>query len=413
MPKPSFFRKLLAALGLGRAPSACQLPSAPAAPAVQSTTPETDLRPSLPDSCPATPDPSSGLSHSVEDLRAEGRLPALLSLGADVAVRVYALLIFLAVCGAGVLAVLYLRDTVFRPVHVPPRFLAGQGKLDVADLRADNVPGMTGTASRAPLAHYHGVDRWFQSDLHNTCTSAGCHQPLPHTPKMKVPAFANFHATFLDCRMCHQDAPSQPGQSASVQWISTANGRPQDSPPILQLLSYLDAQRDRIDSEPDAAHEKITGLLSQTLASIGADPILADLLMLLQTSTPGGPAWKRAVEGLIVELPLHARGEYAAKLAPRGVRPDAGGATRAATCLAASPSSGQRQRLQAEIHAPLRKSALACIACHGQQPPFLDFQSLGYSAQRSKALSDVAIADMMQRIREGKPFYFSKILEQK
>ena len=69
----------------------------------------------------------------------------------DISIRVYSLAIFTLLCWTGWLAATYLRDTVFRPTHIPPNLLEWQGRLDVAALRQKNVPGMTGPAGRAPL----------------------------------------------------------------------------------------------------------------------------------------------------------------------------------------------------------------------------------------------------------------------
>ena len=136
--------------------------------------------------------------------------------------RTYALLILLLVSAAGYWAVRYLVRTVFYPPEVPAQILQWQGRLDAASLRGKSSAGVERAAPRSPMGHYHQVDQWFQPDASNGCTIGGCHEPLPHGSKIKVAAFANFHATFLDCRMCHQPA----AHPAAARWISTDTNQP-------------------------------------------------------------------------------------------------------------------------------------------------------------------------------------------
>jgi mono/diheme cytochrome c family protein len=302
-------------------------------------------------------------------------------------------------------------------VRIPPHLLEWQARLDVAALRKQNVAGMTGPAGRAPPGHYHGVERWFQADANNTCTTVGCHEPLPHSQKMKVPAFANFHTTFLACQMCHTEVRRTDGQPAAVTWISTSTGAPQDLPPILALLRFLDARADLIAHDPIAADRTIEDLLQRTLDGAGSDPALEALLAQFQSSSPTGPVWRQTVDLLMQELPLHARGEYAAKLAPVGARDPSSNAAQTLALQTASylaaPAGAERDRLRVSLHAPLLKEAASCVACHTEEAPLLNFDALGYSTQRGKSLRSLPLAHLMQRIREGERFYIPQILEAK
>jgi hypothetical protein len=321
-------------------------------------------------------------------------------------VRVYALGIFALVLSAGYLAVRYLVHTVFYPPEVPAQILQWQGSLDVASLRSDTAVGVERAAPRAPMSHYHGVDQWFQPDSTNGCTISGCHDPLPHDQRAKVPAFANFHATFLDCRMCH--APPQ--QRAPAHWINTQTGQPRDVPAILQLLSYLELNTDTIESQPIVANGVITTLLPKTIATVGGDAVLDQLLAQMQSTQPGSPVWKQAVSELTAELPQHARGEYRAKL-------DWVSNDRAAELQTLSAQArqyqrdGRNQNLFAAIHAPLAKEPAACLSCHDDQPGMLDFAAAGYSPARAKHLSSLEVARLMQHIREGQHFYLPNMEE--
>jgi hypothetical protein len=349
------------------------------------------------------------------------RLPKIsfrrvLAVAADIGMRLYSLAILLLLVWTGYLAVTYLRGSVFQPSRIPQRLLNWQGRLDVGALRQNNVPGMTGPEGRAPSGHYHGIDRWFQADTFNTCTTTGCHQPLPHTTKnAKAPAFANFHATFLACQMCHTDVRTKPDQPGQAMWLDLSNGQVEDCPPILSLMRYLDTQGDAIKADP-AAHQVITSLLSQSIAAIGKDPALEELLQDMQTSAPGSPFWHQAEKSLVTELPSHARGEYAAKLAPPNVAQLTTGQRKKMTELAGqfleAPADGPlRKELKQAIHQGLLKEPVACTACHGDAPPLLDFEKLGYSPQRAAALHSVPLAQIVQGIRRGEPFFIPQMLE--
>jgi hypothetical protein len=329
-------------------------------------------------------------------------------------VRGYALVILGLVLAAGYLSVHYLISTVFFAPTLPPQMLDWAGRLDVAALRSGQAEGVERPAPRAPISHYHSVDQWFQPDPGNGCTLSGCHQPLPHDHRAKVPAFANFHTTFLTCQMCH--AP--PGQRpAGTRWVNTDTEAPQDSPAILQLLQYLELNADAIESQPASVDARIKDLLEQSIRAIGQDAVLDELLAEIQSSEPGSPVWKRAVTELIGELPLHARGEYRAKLAWVAVADSRVAQFQAMTeqarqYQAAAPDSAERRNLKSAIHGSLASAPTPCISCHDDQPGMLDFHAAGYSPKRSAFLSHLEIARLMQQIRQGQHFYIPNVLEE-
>jgi hypothetical protein len=333
--------------------------------------------------------------------------PAARHLVKNLIVRVYALLILCLVLAAGYLALHYLVRQVFYPPRLPDEITHWQARLDVAALRVENSPGITQDAARPPISHYHGVEQWFQSDRFNGCTQSGCHDPLPHGQKAKVPAFANFHSTFLACEMCHQPSAQHPGET---RWINTDTAQPQDTPDILKLLAYLETRQDEIASDPSAAHATITRLLTGTLAATGEDQLLDQLQAEMDSAQPASPVWKHAVILLTSELPQHTRGEYRAKLvwavdAPNRRENFDEMTAQAKLFLAAPVDSPQRKQIQTALHAPLAKEAAACISCHEERPGMLDFPAAGYSPKRSVYLSRLEIAICMQKIRQGGSFY--------
>jgi hypothetical protein len=330
-----------------------------------------------------------------------------------VIVRTYALGILALLILGGYYSVHYLVRTVFFPPGLPAPMQDWAAKLDVAELRSNQAEGVERTAPRAPISHYHTVDQWFQTDSGNGCTPSGCHQPLPHDHRAKVAAFANFHTTFLSCRMCHSPPTDRP---AATKWVNTSTMQVQDSPAILQLLQYMELNADTIASQPVTADLRIKDLLQQSIKVLGQDEALDELLAEMQSSQPGSPVWKRAVSELILELPLHARGEYRAKLqwstdADQREAQFSALKDQARQYLAAAPDSQDRRDLKQTIHKSLATAPTACVTCHDDQPAMLDFKAAGYSPKRTTLLSHLEIARLMQQVREGQNFFLPNMQE--
>ncbi len=324
-----------------------------------------------------------------------------------VTVRGYALVILLVLLWTGYAAVVYLVRTVFLPAPVPEQFLHWQARIDDETLRQIEAAGVTVPAPRAPLDHYHGIDRWFQPDPHNGCSSSGCHSPLPHGDRKEVRAFANLHATFMTCRMCHAEAAAHP---APAMWVSTASGTLQDPPALLQLTRLLEVNAEQLADRPAEIHPAMVRLLSEMLEVVHGDPVFEHLLVELNTTRPGSPVWRQAVRQLTEELPGHARGDYAAKLTPRTSDAEHRRSIEQLEDLArqyhaAAPESRQRRQMHEQIHRRIVAKPDSCLACHGEDPPRLDFEAAGYSPTRSAALRAAPIPRMIQNMREGQPFH--------
>ncbi len=350
--------------------------------------------PSLAEIQPDSASEGTGGTHHHHRLGFWGRLK-------DIGVRFYALCLVAAVLWPGYKATMYLVRTVFIPTPVPQRFLDWQGHIDAAALRSKDVPGLTGPAARAPLGHYHRVDRWFVPDAVNGCTASGCHEPLPHTTKMKVPAFANFHTTFLTCQMCHESTAGSAG--AKLVWVGTESGKAQDTPALLRLMKYLEAQQEQIQKTPQVAQKVFVAALTDALKAAPTDSSIRDLLLQFQTSEPGSPVWRRAVARLIEDMPNHMRGEYGAKLA----REQRDGEYLARAKEMAAMASGLRER-ERELHRTL-KTPVSCVGCHDGKSA-VDFEAAGYSPTRAQTLQQLEVAKAMQSIREGGTFHIPTIL---
>jgi hypothetical protein len=212
--------------------------------------------------------------------------------------------------------------------------------------------------------------------------------------------------------MCHATPQDRP---AATRWVSTDSNRPQDAPAILQLLEYLERNGDAIQSQSASVNPTIKNLLGQTITALGQDAYLDELLAELQSTDPGSPVWKSAITQLQTELPLHAAGEYRAKLAWTSVADQRATqfqtlTTQARQFLASPVDSKDRQTVQTAIHASLTPAAASCVTCHDNQPAILDFHAAGYSPKRSAYLSHLEIARLMQQIRQGEHFIIPNLL---
>jgi len=363
--------------------------------------------PTNPDPAPA-PDPKRPTA-----ITPRRRISRVLTILGRLVVRAYAFVAMLVILWAGYAAVAYLIRSVFAPARTPSQFTGWAATLDARDLRSSEAAGVSVAAPRAPLGHYHGVDRWFEPDLHNNCTLSGCHWPLPHAERKEVRAFANFHVTFLACQMCHD---KQSPDRTRIVWVGKTTGQPQGTPAILQLIKELEADAERPSTDPSSRHTAIVGLLRQVTSVIRKDPLLDYLLVQIETTSPGSPVWRQSVDQLEHELPNHLRGEYGAKLM---TREDAGQSKRdsarmaglARRFLAAGANSPQRLELHQEIHADVLARPGACQECHDERPARLDYDGLGYPRSRQTVLCGLPIAQMVQQIRAGQPFYLPGFVE--
>lgn len=343
-----------------------------------------------------------------------GLLRRLLAASGSLIVRAYALTMLLVVLWAGYMAFAYLTRSVFSPSVLPERYRGPQMTLDVAMLRSDTASARVTPRTPPPPGHYHGVDRWFQPDPNNTCTTAACHQPLPHNRRKETRAFANFHTTFVTCRMCHDKNLSG---TARTTWLADKSGEPQDqAPAILRLMTHIELNAERIESHPEAEHAAIVGPLREAVETAGRDPLLEYLLVELETSDPGSPVWRQTLEQLTTELPNHLRGEYGARLdlvVPSGDRRHSNKQMKELTArfVAAAPDSRQRKDLLSRAHEAVLPKPAACEQCHGAKPPRIDYQTMGYPPSRQQMLGSLSTAGMIERIRQGQPFHWPTLLE--
>lgn len=338
-----------------------------------------------------------------------GRIRRILK---TVVVRAYALLILAVVVWTGYAAVSYLYRFVFTPAKLPARFTEWAGELEADALWEADRPGVTAPALRAPIARYHSTPRGFRPAPQAGCSTSGCHHPFPHVQSPEVRAFANFHATFTTCRTCHDARIAHP---AETHWVDPATGEPRDAPAVLRLMDVMDRQANTIRDDPAGSHDLIVDLLTEAIRVMGGDPVLDHVRVEMETSFPGGPVWRQAVDQLAGELPAHGSGEYGLKIDPvapaQGWWSDEDLARMRRAYLAALPDSAEAERILERIHEPVLSKPDACLACHGPDEPRFDFEGLGYSRMRSDTLRGSLTVRMIEGIREGRPFYLPRLLE--
>ena len=326
--------------------------------------------------------------------------------------RLWVLAIMVVAIWTAYLAGSYMVEVVFALPKVPLDILDRRLAFKPDDLRATSSVGLTTAAPRAPIGHYHGVERWFQPDLHNGCTVSGCHQSLPHARSKETRAFANMHATFLHCQICHTTATVNPLKTA---WIDTRTGHRQDAPAVLQLIRELEINADRILVAPDRIHEALCRLLAQAVQISGPESILEYFSIRLNTAAPGSAVWRQPITQLAEELPNQARGEYGAKIALDTLGDPFEQANdrrldQARRSAGLRPGSPERMELVRQAHSDVETNPDSCLPCHGGQPARLDWQFLGYPPKRQAELSNLIITRMIQQNRQGQPFYWPGML---
>ena len=263
--------------------------------------------------------------------------------------------------------------------------------------------------ARGPLAHFHQIPQWFQPDPLDTCTTSGCHNPLPHGQRIELRAFLNMHTTFVDCMVCHTQAPPT---DTTPRWFSLPSREPRDAPAILQLATRLAELDEDVAPEAAAVSAQLLALLREALPASGNDAQLADWLLRLEITYPGSRVWRGLLAEMRERIHLHVRGEYAAKIglytqSERVGAPTAEQRAAAQRYLAPSPSLSEAEQRDAldVIHAGVAPTGAMCTPCHSESPSLLDIGQLGYPAARVTTLEHSQIMRSVLTIESGQPFY--------
>ena len=271
-----------------------------------------------------------------------------------------------------------------------------------------------GRFGRSPMAHFHIIPPWYSPDPANTCTDAGCHEPLPHGERKEDRAFLNMHTTFVDCQVCHLDAEVSGGE---IQWV-TLNDRSARLPPaVLRLAAVLEQPLSAEPARLEEQDKELRALLTEAVEESGGDQEFKDWLLQLGSARLGGVLYRHYVDEMRHGITLHGHGEYGAKLGlPRSdgrlweMDP---GKQVAADELAqggADVDEGARQALVDTLHEGVTRPDVQCTQCHTTEPDVIDFEALGYSAGRAHSLESNATVEHSQAIERGEPFYLPAML---
>lgn len=353
------------------------------------------------------------MSTALQTIRALLRLSSelfrlLLLDGRHSVVRWYALGLLAVTLWAGAAAFGYLFQTLYTPVRIPADIAVWPAHLRLDELDGQGDANTVPSAARAPLGHYHSVSPWFQPDPLNNCTSSGCHSPLPHSRNREIRAFANFHANFMSCELCHE--PATPA-SERPGWLSMASRAPVEPPAALRLAHWTEQSDDQIQAKLVEVQAQVPALLKELQTVSGGDSVLGYLAVQLETSEPGSPMWRETFARLRQELPRHVRGDYGAKIAVHDPVRDRQRWALRDRYFATDGNDQLRAVLREQIHEGIALQAIGCQACHGGDPPCLDLVHLGYTPTYAQYLQGTPIAAMMQHIREGRPFYLPNLFE--
>ncbi len=332
--------------------------------------------------------------------------------------RVYAVALAALVLWLSYLAFAYLVRSLLLPPRVPPQIVEIPTRLGRRQL--SEPPGaLAGTEVvpniRSPLAHFHRITGWPRPDRVNTCTTAGCHAPMPHGKRKEVRAFLNMHATALHCGVCHLPAETKP---LPLVWYDPDTGRPAEPPALLRAYAWISSRQVRQQTRfSEQEQRNIVALLREAAAGVGGEPVLEELARHLAAVRPDSEQFRSILQTTRSELPHHFRAEYDAKLALRGAdgRPVLGFAApqALAEAIAADRQAGRMpdaRQVQA-LHASLRRPTLRCTDCHRAEGSLVDLAPLGYPPARVRHLRQAAIFRMIQDIAAGQPFHLPAFIE--
>lgn len=369
--------------------------------------------------------PPTGLAeahaHLIEDVRRqlEAEHPELAAphrrgIFRRIAVGAYSLGVAAVVAALGVIAFASMLRTAFLSTPVAAQLSQWPMPMPASAIRdAAVVPGLSALAESEPLGHYHHIEPWYRLDKVNGCSTVGCHEPLPHSSKVKTAAFNNAHTQFLACEMCHgteaaQAAPAQP------VWINTIDGSLAGVPAAVRLGRFLEVNHGKIADAPADVNAELRYLVGELVLTVPANAPLNDIMRQLDAASAGSPVWRCAVDQLRDELPSLGHGDRVAKLA-RQTTPDEY-RQQMATLIEQGreyqqATPGRKEELKTSAHSGLLKSPVQCISCHRQGPEGLAFEKIGYSPATAAAMSKLPVAKLMDGIRQGQEFHIPRMLK--
>lgn len=283
-----------------------------------------------------------------------------------------------------------------------------------ANQRIDD-PDASVERRRGPLAHFHQVPTWFQSaDRQNSCTTSGCHTPLPHGDRIEVRAFLNMHATFTDCSVCHSHTADR---KLEANWFGLPEREVQQPPALLRLVQYLEDRPVISDAEAAEVSDKVHVLLHAIEEEAGPDLQLQHWRLRLETTHPESELWQQLMSEIRGGLIYHTHGEYDAKIGLYENNAMIGGLTEPQIDAAKRYLEGKdslaeekQQALLDTVHENVAPAGAMCTPCHVTEPDLIDFKKLGYPDSRLEELVGSPIVQQIIRIEQGQPFRLPRML---
>ncbi len=331
--------------------------------------------------------------------------------------RIYAAAMIVAIVWVSWAAVRYLIVSLISPIQTPAQISGVPLRMDDALLHGARTDWLGLSAvdnPRSPPSHFHRFETWIQADPYNDCTRSGCHGPLPHSKSKEVRAFANMHATSMHCGVCHFKSDSTP---LNVVWYDLRNGNVRERPTLLEAYDWLEQRARNTAADFDRGPQREIARLLRTAAEEGGGvPVLNRLADDIAAVRPASEPLMQLLEQARDAVRTSLRGSYGAKLALRDANgrpmlshPGAEGAVAEWLARGAQTSGAEREQLLGAVH-PLRRSTpLDCGACHHADNAMLQYAAAGYPAARLRALTQSMIFDMIQHIREGRPFHIPMV----
>lgn len=329
--------------------------------------------------------------------------------------RAYALAVMALIGWTTWRAVSYLVVSLIRPSSAPAAITELPIRMDETFLRTERTAWRAIDATehpRMPPAHYHRIDSWVHPDPLNGCTTAGCHNPIPHDRRKEVRAFLNMHATSIHCGVCHLDS-AEP--TLRLTWYDLDDGAARGPPAILRAYELLtaEAERTRFEQPDRALQDRMVSLLRDAAAEADGLPALEQLADHFAAVRPESAAFARLVETARRSLPRHFRGEYGAKLALLDVdrghaildHPATADAVREYLRGGNILAGPARDDLLNRIHPRRRQEPLSCSQCHRAESPVVNLAAAGYPAARRAALVEPIVVRMIEHIDAGTPFH--------
>lgn len=351
------------------------------------------------------------------EMAEEKREPRVVRFAKSLARRFYSAGLLGVTAAIGFMSISFLMHLLFTRQTAPVEIREIPKRLDAQVLLASTAPP-AGEAPdeappRGPLAHFHRIPRWFEPDPGNSCTTSGCHGPLPHGKRIETRAFLNMHATFVDCNACHAAEAQAPGVEA--RWFDLPSRQPQGTPAVLQLAGLLEAP-DELFRNPQLVSSRLIPLLREAVKKSGGDRRLSEWLLRVETAYPESEPWREAIRDMADEstgIRTHVHGEYNAKIGIYRDNKLVGAPTPEQLDAIRRYQDGERShRLTDAIHQGVAPKGALCTPCHSDNPTLIDFEALGYPPARVESLQDSAVVRQILKIEQGQPFYLPTIQEE-